>query len=271
MKKFIFLSVCYLIINSIHAQSTNPAPYCMSGYTSTSMYPEISKVEMASIINVTTHTAAPAYTYYNNLPTCTVGLGSSQTIKVTFKNVDMETILKGWIDYNKNNIFESTELVISIPQGSVGTGMAIVKQANFSVPLAASTGTLRMRVSLGWHYANWPTTTFKLDSCHVPTTGDGSAGETEDYDIVIPSTTGLNRIVNNNDIRLFPNPSSTFIDINGELKEKIIFYSVIDRLGREIILSDKFPISVEDLPKDLYVIKFKLKTDQVVYTKLLVD
>ena len=132
MKKNLFCFPFLFLGGLLSAQITNPAPYCISGYTSTSIYPEISKVETATISNTSTHSPSPGYTYYNNISAPIIFGGSTYTVKVTLKNVDAETMLKGWIDYNNDNIFQSTELIISVPQGSVGNGMTVIKQATYT-------------------------------------------------------------------------------------------------------------------------------------------
>ncbi len=225
------------------------------------------------MVNVSTHTPAPGYTYYNNVNTATLlPIFYTHTLNITLKNVDMESMLKVWIDYNANNIFETGEVVMSVPQGSVGMGMAVVKTETFQVPGSAPWFTnTRMRVSLGWHYANWSSSTFSLDACHTPIAGDGSAGETEDYNVYNYAHEGLNELSSAFMPQLFPNPSHSEVNVPQSIVQITTNYELIDRLGRRLITADKFPINVRELQSDLYYIRFYLKSGQILNSKLQVD
>lgn len=282
MRKLIFFYLNLLVLQAVNAQTNNPAPYCLSGYTSTSIYPEISKVELIgpgwgppnnSLVNTSTNTPAPGYTYYNNISTFTlIPIFATYTVKVTFKNVDQETMLKVWIDYNANLVFENGELIMSIPQGSVGTGMSVVQQNTFQINSSVPWFTqMRMRVSLGWHYQNWSTSTFSLNACHTPSLGDGSAGETEDYNVFNSYIEGVEELKNESAPQLFPNPSNSQVNVSEAFIEKIEHYELIDRLGRKIVSSVKFPIDVSELKSDLYFVRFYMKGGQTLNTKLQVD
>lgn len=276
MTRALFIYVSFFGVIMMNAQTTNSAPYCVSGYTSTSSYPEISKVELfspyTSLVNISIHTPAPGYTYYNNLQTCTLVPLSVHSLTITLKNVDIETMLKVWVDYNANNVFENTELIMSVSQGSVGTGIAVVKTGTFQIPVSAPWFTsTRMRVSLGWHYANWSSNTFSLDACHTPTTGDGSAGETEDYNVYTYATEGIYEFNGDVSPLMFPNPAHDLVNVPSVIQEQTEHYELIDRLGRKIISSNEFPMGVSELPRDLYYLKLCLKNGSVLNSKLQVD
>jgi PQQ-dependent dehydrogenase (s-GDH family) len=82
-----------------------------------------------------------------------------------------------WIDFNKNNLFEENEKVLE------GQGLSVY-DATVSIPVAASTGITRMRVSL------------KSDA--FPTACEAfEAGEVEDYNVNIEAG-----VAQNNDIAL---------------------------------------------------------------------
>jgi hypothetical protein len=254
------------------SQTVNPAPYCLSSYTSTSLYPEISKVELLDfgstlLANTTSKTPAPGYTYYNNLSvTHILNTPWAKTIKVTVKNVDMETMLKVWIDYNENNVFETGELILSVPSGSVGMGMAVVHQTTFTVPNNSVIGATRMRVSLGWHYSNWGNSTFRLDSCNTAVTGDGSGGETEDYDIFIEQHEGIRQNALGNAIVIFPNPARDKIQFSSldEKNEINIIEVVSGKVVLNTILTDeKKEVDISNLSPGIYFVRLKNERGEV--------
>lgn len=251
MKNIILATILTVCANA-RAQTNNPAPYCNSGYSSGSSYPELSNVEVGTWSNTSVHTPSPGYTYYNNVTALVLNTASTYTLKLTFKNVDMETMIKAWIDYNKDNVFSTNELIMSVAQGSVGTGMSVQKQAVFTVPLSAQSGSTRMRVSLGWHYANWGTSTFRLDSCNAPVAGDGSAGETEDYDVNISSTAGLPENISAVKINFFPNPAKDQIYFHNAGQSHIRLISVKDLSGSVLKQVTEFPFFIGDLNTGIY-------------------
>jgi len=247
------------------AQTSNPSPYCASSYTSTSLYPEISRVELLTLANTTTHTPSPGYTFYNNLGPTNLIYGNPAVLKVTFKNVDMETMLKAWIDYDQDNVFETSELVLSIPQGSVGNGMAVVKQSTINVPITSAAGLTRMRVSLGWHYANWGNSTFRLDSCHTALTGDGSAGETEDYPLLISFPLNVREVGDINRIDIYPNPVTDVLNAKGlDLNSIICIYDLRSVCVSEFVVeTGEEKWNVEKLKPGIYFIETKNKKGEV--------
>ncbi len=257
------------------SQITNPLPYCNSNYISTSIYPELSKVTVYTLTNISVHSPTPGYTYYNNLSPVTLTKLSTYTLQLTFKNVDAETMIKAWIDYNNNSIFETSELIMSVPQGSVGNGFAVVKQNTFSVQGGVFAGLTRMRVSLGWHYANWGSLIFKLDSCHTALAGDGSAGETEDYDVNIINITGVSEINSSSDIKFYPNPVSDVA--NFELPKTILAeeaeITIYNLTGQKIssyknLINQNQQIDISKLESGIYFFNITNKNSFSVFYKV---
>lgn len=90
--------------------------------------------------------------------------GSSAAVTLTpgFSGTTYNEFWNIWIDYNKNNVFDASELVYS------GSGTAAVSGA-FTVP-SGLTGTTRMRISMKWNAAATACETFPY-------------GEVEDYTV----------------------------------------------------------------------------------------
>ena len=276
MKKILF-SIFLLGGSMCNAQITDPAPYCNSTYGLNSSSPVISKVALGSFTNNSAgHCSSPGYIYYNNLGAISLAQGSSQTIKVTYGDYDMETMLKAWIDYNNNTAFEPDEEIINIAQGTMGGGSNLVQQATFTVPVNATAGTIRMRVSIGWHFADWTNNVFSLESCHTAVANEYSAGETEDYDVTIINTVGIHETSNNSFVNVYPNPFSTSVTISintQDIRYKTAFI-VYDLLGQEVLQSaitdPRFEIQRGDLQSGMYFYKLITASEVTGIGKLIV-
>ncbi len=255
MKKTLFtFPILFACVSQ--AQTTNPAPYCNSTYGLPGSTPVISIVNLASLSNSTAHCAAPGYIYYNNLGATSIAQSSMQTIKVTLANYDNETAVKGWIDFNANNVFEPSEKIIVVNQGSVGFGPTIVKQANFTVPANAATGITRMRISVGWHFADNNQNIFKLDSCHTAAANEYSAGETEDYDISITLASGVESVTDGPPT-FFPDPAADKIFFSVPVKD-VSIYNYCGVKLREYA-SEKTSVDVAELASGVYFIAARYK------------
>ena len=133
-----------------------------------------------------------------------------------------------------------------------------------------------MRISLGWHYANWGSMTFRLDSCHTPVTGDGSAGETEDYDVNIIWPAGITELTPNTRIKIFPNPVNEILkfDLNKSVlleDPDIIIYDVINK---QIPLQNQYDaikneLNIAELKSGLYFIQLSVKNQRSVFLKVI--
>jgi len=205
--------------------------------------------------------------YYNNLSSADIQRNDSSILRLTYNNVDQETMIRGWIDFNNNHQFEPNEQIIDIPQGSVGMGMNLSKQVAFFVPSGSYVGKVRMRISIGWHFADWPNSIFRLDSCHNALTNEYSAGETEDYDVIIGST-GIRKLTDHTFFRIYPIPFNDYllIDYKGDIEAK---FELIDLTGKTEfnyirILKGTNRIDIPKLTSGIYIIKI-IAAEKVFY------
>ncbi|MFY7846198.1 T9SS type A sorting domain-containing protein [Chryseobacterium gambrini] len=76
-----------------------------------------------------------------------------------------------------------------------------------------------------------------------------------------PKTIAQN-ISNNSDIKIFPNPSSTFIKIDSG-NEEVVFWELFDISGKSILKGNSIQLNVQGLPKANYVLKINTKNKQV--------
>jgi alpha-tubulin suppressor-like RCC1 family protein len=138
------------------------------------------------IYNVTLNTinnnSAGATTGYQNFTSISTTLSSGQTYTLNVTTAYTNEYVNGWIDWNNNGIFETSEIVMN----NVYPG-AILHSATFNVPTGVVSNTaLRMRLVSSF-YSNPP-------SC-----GTVSYGQHEDYTIVVnrwmSTTAGLSGII----------------------------------------------------------------------------
>jgi len=194
MKKMFAVFCAVLFTEAAFAQITNPAPYCSAAFSNN--YNMIDSMDlngtkfsfgtMGSVSNSNT------YKYYNTTVLPNLSQGSSPTLKLRFfAPNDMEPgYFAVWIDFNKNNTFESSELVMQNSNTTMTLlpvfGAAVTPiTKTIPVPATAVVGKTRMRIMRGQDLTN-PTTytsTFVLNPC--PAAGSNSYGCTYDFDINI--------------------------------------------------------------------------------------
>jgi Leucine-rich repeat (LRR) protein len=135
----------------------------------------IANVKLANLNNTTSKTREDRYvTGYSDWTdkTATVSRGQAYPLSIlpdlSWSGSQPNLYFRTWIDYNKNGIFEDTELVLE--QNSIRSGVF----QSVTIPTIATLGTTTMRVSM------------KKDA--YPTACETfAAGEVEDYSVVIQS------------------------------------------------------------------------------------
>jgi hypothetical protein len=71
-------------------------------------------------------------------------------------------------------------------------------------------------------------------------------------------------------VSVFPNPSSEKIKITAlDSKQEIISIQIIDSKGVEWISSKETSLDISNLPQGLYVVRIKLNSNQLIYSKLI--
>ncbi|MBL7964710.1 MAG: T9SS type A sorting domain-containing protein [Flavobacteriales bacterium] len=163
-----------LLTTALFATAGN-GQYCIPSSSCT--FPDIiSNVTFAGINNTTACDAPTGgFTFFSAL-TASVTQSSTYSLSITTSG-DTEGAA-AWIDYNQNNTFEASELVIS---GYLGTVPAVYT-TNVTIPITALPGTTRMRVRCV--YAQNPT------ALANPPCDNVTWGETEDYVVSIAAASG---------------------------------------------------------------------------------
>lgn len=157
-------------------------PIYTTGKTAGDLISNIEIIGTTLANNSGTAQVNPAYTYFTGQPnyTGTMSAGGAYTVSVTV-GVWGSQVIKAWIDYDDDGVFESTE-VIGSTIVAPGQGLAgPFPPATFPISLSCNPplGTHRMRVRDVWQSGGQPTTA-NLDPCN-----SYGFGETEDYLVTI--------------------------------------------------------------------------------------
>lgn len=137
---------------------------------------DITNVSLGTINN-TTGTEPTGYGDYLNIQTDLQAGSTSNTITITANktfngnNFNVSTFV--WIDFNYDGIFDQTQEAIVSDQANTNTTIS----QTFTVPVDASLGLTRMRVSLKFNSAN------DTPGSHTDPCADFNFGEYEDYTI----------------------------------------------------------------------------------------
>ena len=177
LKKFSALIVLLVLGLSANAQTYQPAPHnassCSAGYTIESIYTG------GGIININNSNSgcgsATGYTYYPSPGTQALYTRQGALITLNMKNGHPSNSqnFKAWVDFNDDGNFASTEQVY---YGTIAANSTTA--ANFTVPSGATISTTRIRIRAS-------------PSLSAGTLQDDYLidGESEDYDVVILSST----------------------------------------------------------------------------------
>ena len=231
--------------------TTSGAPavnYCPSQGNNSS-YEWIDLVALNGMSNATGDDGGYA-DYTNQVASLPYG---SNTINISagFSGTSYTEYWKIWIDYNKNGIFESSELVVSGSSSSSAT-----LSGTFTVPTSALAGTTRMRVSMKYNAAQTACESF-------------SYGEVEDYTVnigqsvnAIATTTQEGQELGNETIasfeaKLYPNPVSGNI-LNVSMNDaRETTYQVFDMMGKKVLQGNlsSGTIQVNGLSSGVYLLK----------------
>jgi hypothetical protein len=152
----------------------SPSTYCQGTFTNgTGSGDYIGTVQLGTINNTTTGSAAPYYTLYPQSGTTTTALtaGTAYTLTVgagTWTGTGNN--IAAWIDYNQSGVFEASEKLGELTNLAASPATGTI---NFTVPVTANNGTLRFRVVEAY-------ATTAIDPCP-----NIAYGETEDYIITM--------------------------------------------------------------------------------------
>lgn len=255
------------------SQIQNPAPYCASDFSNspfplTDYFIESVTLKNVALINKTSQTAAPNYTYYNNGPVQDLAKNTQVSITIDFSGSTMHYI-DAWIDFNKNNAFEANENIgfydrINDPNLNMGN---TTKTFNFTVPANAVNGSTRLRVRV----IEDDDVFFSNPSLPATLCSQYANGETLDFNVNITNAL-YNPEFSQNEITLYPNPVNDIltIAIKDDTKSTVRLCNNLGQIQavKPVLFNDTMTISVSHLPKGIYFIT--VSSEEKVSTKKVV-
>lgn len=176
-----------------------------------------------------------------------LGLGSAGnviSVQPSWSGTPGTAYLRAWIDFNANEIFEASEMIISTTVDSNNP-----KSFVFNVPpfaTIAQCGTA-MRVMISQDMPGGPCGTFTY-------------GEVEDYGVTFVNTNlAVNETTKSKELNVYPNPASDVLNISGlsEETDYEIFSVSGQKTGEGRTAENK--LNVSHLTKGTYFIQFKNK------------
>ena len=215
--------------------------------------------------------------YINTGLSTTLTRGNTYNVSISYTidaSICPDMHLRVWLDYNLDGQLDDVgETVIS-----ANNQTSLTYTGSFSVPMTATIGTTRLRVTAvmtpnGGHLNN-PT------PCNIPADPLGYHGELEDYTIIIVGPSAVENISDIfNDVNVSPNPATDKTAINFSLKQasnvSVEIYNIAGEkiatvsegqqgIGEHIIFFSPAELNLES---GIYFVK--LTADNAVVTKRL--
>lgn len=223
----LLLSTTVLIINSQVCVPTSAVPY-------SSEMPGITNFSCNTINRTSLSIEDPGNSYIMTSDTTTLVKGVTYPVSVTHTRdasffPTAKNNIRIWIDYNNDNVLDTvTELSMGLYGQTFGTS-----NGNITIPLSASTATVRMRVTAkmssdaGHSYPS---------PCDNPADPIGYHGEIEDYTVNIIPNNSLDDFPSGlTNFTIYPNPVSEDFTINYSLMvTSDVFINIYDVCGKKI-------------------------------------
>jgi len=218
--------------------SSTSVSYCASQGNSVADE-KIANVQFASINN--SSTAGTGYTDFTSVST-NVTRGTSYPISITpqWTSSVYSEGYSVWIDYNKDGDFtDAGEQVFTKAASS-----ATVATGTITIPIGATLGLTRMRVSMKYNA--------------IPTACEAfSYGQVEDYTVNIVSSGKRETASDLASVKLYPNPATSILNVTS-VSEKATF-RIISLLGQEVSKGNlaSETIDVSSLASGNYILEIR--------------
>lgn len=265
MKKHYLLASALLLafMQPAFCQSSNPAPYCDASYDDAQGFfvdDHINSVSFGTLNNISNNQfSAPHYVFYNNLAAANFFRGNVYTLSINFATAGL-CGYGVWIDYNQNNIFETSEKIAGTTgTSSLAVGATPTITENITIPSNAALGNTRLRIRIVEDDLFNMNSTSQLP-CNASTSATDVMdwGETEDYSINISSSVGVVPVSLNADWSFYPNPGSNLIYLDVK-SNHALSYQIIDMGGRivqcEKQLAVEKQVDISSLPSGIYFLQ----------------
>ncbi|CAD7811815.1 hypothetical protein CHRY9390_02420 [Chryseobacterium aquaeductus] len=265
--------VAVAVAGVANSQITTPSPYCASSYFANyNMFQNISIAGTTLSFGAAgSFGASNTYKYYNTTTFADLTKAGNNTITVTpYSAPDFEPIYFAlWIDYNQNNTFETSEIVmqnnntINAALPTLGAAASPITKT-FTIPSTALTGVTRARLKR--MDGTFPySASYSMSAC----SGGGSYGCTYDFNVNIINSLSVSETKTKEIVTIFPNPARDLITI-GHQKNMIAaeIFTMDGRLMKKYTGTDKLDVSF--LQNGEYMLKVYDKYGAAVSQKVLI-
>lgn len=230
-------------VESNFITSSGSQSYCAIGGTNNtnpSKFISNVKFQNSSNVNLIDNNSGIATNSYQDFTSISASVTANSSYKIILTYLNQFTNIKSYIDYDRDGVFESTELVYS---GSKLSGFI----QNLTIPAAASNGSTRMRVM--------------LSNNTIPDGGCGTItdGEVEDYTIIISGGSG--RLMSDADSRpsiiVYPNPVLDMLTIDSKIQGlmNLTFYDIKGQRLYSVESTANNPVDVSALQPGAYILQ----------------
>lgn len=281
MNKIILTITALLISLILKAQLTSAAPYCTPVYPANTTYNMIQDFSIGSAmiqnfgVMGSYGNVVNTFKYYNTTSLPTLAKGSDYTFKLNFYSVnDSEpTYFAVWIDFNKNNNFEDSEIVMqnsnttNTDLPTFGGAVTMVTKI-LTIPTTATQGLTRMRIKRASNnispYANY-NSNYILSSCS--STNAIALGCMYDFNVTIgPSLTNSKFEIDT--LNVTPNPVVNSLHINN-IQDEISNIMIYNQLGQNVkSINSGFTIGIDvsELTEGIYFAKINFENQLATQT-----
>jgi hypothetical protein len=280
MKTITFLTLNMMTFFGL-AQSNNPAPYCASLYEEN--YNSIQNLT----IDGNTVDFGPSgglgvsndYAYYDQTTFSDLTKRQTVNFEINFYSVNYTEpdYFALWIDFNQNDVFESSEIVMQNSNTIMNTlpeygASSPTITFSFLVPESALPGTTRVRLSRGTNpdapFGSYDAG-FELDPCPAIAIFF-MHGCSYDFNLNIENASSAS--INDNDrpkIKLYPNPVVDVLQLTSEISCNTL--KIFDTTGKMVkqVYSNFNSIDLSELPKGVFLIEITLVDGTVLREKLM--
>ena len=269
----LFFSALVLTCSNAFAQITNPSPYCDGGYDDgfgplASTSDAIQSVSIGTLVNNSgvNRCAAPYYIYYNNLAQPNLEKGNTYTFSVTLQPGGGAGY-GVWIDYIQNNSFEANEEVV-VPNMITNVNQPSTFTHEITIPTTALVGVTRMRVRFveddNYTMLNWQQgQVLHYLPCNISTSATDIMdwGETEDYNVMITGTAGVDESM----VLARLSINESILSVKDVSVERLFLYAMN---GQQVGASDDAQLDVSSLKSGIYLLKIETTDGAVLEYKI---
>jgi hypothetical protein len=286
MKKITLIALSVLSTSFGFSQITNPAPYCQVAFNNN--YNMLKDFKIGTTV-ITDFGAMQnfgqtggSYKYYNTQVLPTLNQGTSYNFSLGVWGVfDGEPMYFAvYIDYNRNNVFDTNELVMQ----NAGTTNAALPLFNGSlvnitkmitIPTTALSGVTRLRIIRGQKYTGSIyayDNTYSLAPCATLNTNGNTYGNSVDYNVTI-GTLGTHSFSEVNGLSIYPNPSKNYFFLNNDLNLEITSLVMYNQLGQKVKVLNPTDAkhTIDDLQDGIYFVKVVDSENNNYNTRLLIS